>query len=123
MTDLPNLSPAAPRLPDRAALAPPRSTHPPCILLLSGSLRPRSMSRFLTQEAERLLRAFGCKTPIRKGDLDRPRRDQGCGNRGGNALRKQFDRPKRGKLLLGQLAQRHVVRRQHLPENRRLSFW
>ena len=32
------------------------STHPPRILLLYGSLRERSYSRFLTQEAARLLK-------------------------------------------------------------------
>lgn len=38
------------------------STHPPRILLLYGSLRERSYSRFLTQEAERLLNHFGAET-------------------------------------------------------------
>lgn len=40
------------------------STHPPRILLLYGSLRERSYSRFLTQEAERLLLHFGAETRI-----------------------------------------------------------
>lgn len=39
-------------------------THPPRILLLYGSLRARSYSRFAAQEAERLLRHFGCETRI-----------------------------------------------------------
>lgn len=40
------------------------STHPPHILLLYGSLRKRSYSRFLTLEAERLLKHFGAETRI-----------------------------------------------------------
>ncbi|WP_394713516.1 arsenical resistance protein ArsH [uncultured Roseibium sp.] len=39
-------------------------SHPPRILLLYGSLRERSYSRFLTQEAARLLRTFGAETRI-----------------------------------------------------------
>ncbi|MFG1423228.1 arsenical resistance protein ArsH [Roseixanthobacter liquoris] len=42
----------------------PPSTHPPRILLLYGSLRERSYSRFLTLEAERLLKHFGAETRI-----------------------------------------------------------
>jgi len=38
--------------------------HPPRILLLYGSLRDRSYSRFLALEAERLLRLFGAETRI-----------------------------------------------------------
>jgi arsenic resistance protein ArsH len=41
-----------------------RSTHRPRILLLYGSLRERSFSRFLTQEAARLLELMGCETRI-----------------------------------------------------------
>lgn len=40
------------------------STHRPRILLLYGSLRERSYSRFLTQEAARLLESFGAETRI-----------------------------------------------------------
>jgi arsenic resistance protein ArsH len=36
--------------------------HPPRILLLYGSLRDRSFSRLLAEEAERLLKAMGCET-------------------------------------------------------------
>ncbi|MGN7871912.1 arsenical resistance protein ArsH, partial [Paracoccus sp. 22332] len=54
--DLPNLSPEAIRQPDLPPV--PRATHPPRILLLYGSLRERSYSRFATLEAERLLRHF-----------------------------------------------------------------
>jgi len=52
-------------LPDLAKLAPPaRFTHPPRILLLYGSLRGRSFSRFLVEEAARLLRRFGAEARI-----------------------------------------------------------
>lgn len=40
------------------------STHPPRILLLYGSLRERSYSRLLTEEAARLLRRLGAETRI-----------------------------------------------------------
>jgi arsenical resistance protein ArsH len=40
------------------------STHAPRILLLYGSLRPRSFSRLLTFEAQRLLNALGAETRI-----------------------------------------------------------
>lgn len=63
MTDLSNLTDAA-RIPSLDDLLLARSTHPPRILLLYGSLRARSYSRFLTQEAERLLRHFGCETRV-----------------------------------------------------------
>lgn len=39
-------------------------THPPRILLLYGSLRQRSFSRFATEEAARLLQFFGAETRI-----------------------------------------------------------
>ncbi len=38
--------------------------HPPRILLLFGSLRERSFSRLLAEEAERILKAMGCETRI-----------------------------------------------------------
>jgi arsenic resistance protein ArsH len=51
--------------PDPARLEPTsRSTHPPRILLLYGSLRGRSYSRFLAEEAARLLRRMGAETRI-----------------------------------------------------------
>lgn len=40
------------------------STHPPRILLLYGSLRERSFSRFLAEEAARVLTSFGAETRI-----------------------------------------------------------
>ena len=65
MTDLPNLNPACAPSIDADSLSPPkRSTHPPRILLLYGSLRERSFSRFATQEAARLLTAFGAEPRI-----------------------------------------------------------
>ena len=60
--DLPNLSPDAIRQSSLPLVS--RATHPPRILLLYGSLRERSYSRFATLEAERLLRHFGCETRI-----------------------------------------------------------
>jgi arsenical resistance protein ArsH len=50
--------------PDSGRLVGSVSTHPPRILLLYGSLRERSYSRFLTQEAARLLQHFGAETRI-----------------------------------------------------------
>lgn len=41
-----------------------RATHAPRILLLYGSLRERSYSRLLTEEAARLLQAMGAETRI-----------------------------------------------------------
>lgn len=60
--DLPNLSPSAVHQPSIPTI--PRATHPPRILLLYGSLRERSYSRFAALEAERLLRHFGCETRV-----------------------------------------------------------
>ncbi|MDY7129243.1 arsenical resistance protein ArsH [Alcaligenes nematophilus] len=63
--DLPNLDEHAFNTLDMAELLPQaRATHPPRILLLYGSLRERSYSRFLTQEAARLLEAMGAETRI-----------------------------------------------------------
>jgi arsenic resistance protein ArsH len=39
-----------------------RATHPPRILLLYGSLRQRSFSRLLSEEAARILRCLGAET-------------------------------------------------------------
>ena len=64
-SDLPNLDAAQFHSPDPQRLfAPARATHPPRILLLYGSLRERSYSRLLTEEAARLLQALGCETRI-----------------------------------------------------------
>lgn len=53
------------RLPDRTTLsAPLNASHKPRVLLLYGSLRERSYSRFLTQEAARILEALGAHTRV-----------------------------------------------------------
>jgi len=53
------------RVPEMAKLqAPAPSAHAPRIALLYGSLRPRSFSRLLTEEAARLLQAMGAETRI-----------------------------------------------------------
>jgi arsenic resistance protein ArsH len=63
--DLPNVDAALFRKPDLQRLHPAtRATHPPRILLLYGSLRERSYSRLLTEEAARLLQALGAETMI-----------------------------------------------------------
>lgn len=65
LPDLPNIDadlfhrPAAEQLAQVAT-----SAHAPRILLLYGSLRPRSFSRLLTFEAQRLLDAMGADTRI-----------------------------------------------------------
>lgn len=51
-------------MPDTSLLRPHASSHRPRILLLYGSLRERSFSRFLTMEAARLLQALGAETRI-----------------------------------------------------------
>jgi arsenical resistance protein ArsH len=62
--DLPNLVPTAFEGPDPARLSAPAPTHKPRILLLYGSLRERSYSRFLTFEAQRLLDVMGAETRV-----------------------------------------------------------
>jgi arsenic resistance protein ArsH len=63
--DLPNIDPARLDLPAAERLAPPnRACHPPRILMLYGSLRERSFSRLLTEEAARILRHFGADVKI-----------------------------------------------------------
>jgi len=65
ISDLPNLSHHLFERPDNARFAGVgQSTHAPRILLLYGSLRPRSFSRLLTLEAQRLLHALGAETRI-----------------------------------------------------------
>jgi arsenic resistance protein ArsH len=63
--DLPNLRHEHVTVPDHDLLdARAKTTHPPRILLLYGSLRERSYSRFLTLEAERILQHFGAETRV-----------------------------------------------------------
>lgn len=65
LTDMPNLVPGAFRPTDTAPLAQPvRATHPPRILLLHGSLRARSFSRLLNEEAARVLTALGAEPRV-----------------------------------------------------------
>ena len=64
-SDLPDVDAGQFHQPDLQRLHPKaRTTHPPRILLLYGSLRERSYSRLLTEEAARLLQALGCETRI-----------------------------------------------------------
>lgn len=61
--DLPNLSPELFLVPSQAQLQSAKhAMHPPRILLLYGSLRERSFSRLLSEEAARLLNAMGAET-------------------------------------------------------------
>ncbi|ODS04027.1 NADPH-dependent FMN reductase [Methyloceanibacter marginalis] len=63
--DLPNVLDSALAMPDQRLLRPSRRpSHPPRLLMLYGSLRQRSYSRFLTLEAARLLEAFGAEVKI-----------------------------------------------------------
>ncbi len=63
--DLPNLDEQAFETPNLDNLLPKdRPDHPPRILLLYGSVRERSYSRLLTEEAARLLRKIGAETKI-----------------------------------------------------------
>jgi arsenical resistance protein ArsH len=66
MTNLPNLDYTLFAIPDaallQAAAKEAQPSHPPRILLLYGSLRERSFSRLLSEEAARLLTAMGCET-------------------------------------------------------------
>ncbi len=60
---LPNVDQTWLDVPTLDRLRVPRpSSHPPRFLLLYGSLRERSYSRFLAEEAARLLRRFGAET-------------------------------------------------------------
>ena len=63
--ELPNLDADHFCKPDLARLLPAeRATHPPRILLLYGSVRDRSYSRLVTEEAARLLHAMGAEPRI-----------------------------------------------------------
>jgi arsenic resistance protein ArsH len=63
MTDLPNIDQALFRKPNPEEIqANVLQNHLPRILLLYGSLRERSFSRLLAEEAERILTAMGCET-------------------------------------------------------------
>jgi len=63
MSEFPALQPQFLDTPTLQKLEPPAvSTHPPRILLLYGSLRERSYSRLLTEEAARILQRLGAET-------------------------------------------------------------
>ncbi|UTV58742.1 arsenical resistance protein ArsH [Burkholderia arboris] len=65
LNDLPQLDGDLFRVPDAAQLRPATpSTHPPRLLLLYGSLRERSFSRLLVEEAGRLLTAMGADVRV-----------------------------------------------------------
>jgi arsenic resistance protein ArsH len=65
ISNLPNINPAQLDMPTLDKLGPVGDlTHPPRILLLYGSLRERSFSRFLTEEAARILEHFGAEVKI-----------------------------------------------------------
>jgi arsenic resistance protein ArsH len=63
--DMPNIEPDSFRLPelDRLTL-PGEPDHAPRVLMLYGSLRERSYSRFLTLEAKRVLEALGAEVKV-----------------------------------------------------------
>jgi len=65
LDDLPNIQASAYRIPstDELVVKTP-SSHAPKILLLYGSLRERSFSRLVVEEAARILQSFGCETRI-----------------------------------------------------------
>jgi len=56
--------PAAFQVPDLTRLISPAIDHKPRILMLYGSLRERSYSRFLTVEGQHLLEAFGAEVRV-----------------------------------------------------------
>ncbi|KIC60855.1 NADPH-dependent FMN reductase [Brevundimonas nasdae] len=64
MTDFPALDPDFLDQPTLDRMQGMSLDHPPRFLLLYGSLRERSFSRLLIEEADRLLRSFGAETRI-----------------------------------------------------------
>lgn len=64
----PNLDKSAFSAPDISRLQADMTSHKPRILLLYGSVRERSYSRFLTLEAQRLLELMGAETRIYHAD-------------------------------------------------------
>jgi arsenic resistance protein ArsH len=65
IANLPNIKPDLLETPSIGKLAPVGDmSHPPRILMLYGSLRERSFSRFLTMEAARILEHFGAEVKI-----------------------------------------------------------
>lgn len=65
LLDIPNINSRQLDIPSITKLEPVGDlTHPPRILMLYGSLRERSFSRFLTYEAARILEHFGAEVRI-----------------------------------------------------------
>jgi len=65
IANLPNIRPEQFDIPNLDKLAQAGDlNHPPRILMLYGSLRERSFSRFLTEEAARILEQFGAEVKI-----------------------------------------------------------
>lgn len=65
LTDLPNIKGEHLAIPTMEQLAPVGDlSHPPRFLMLYGSLRERSFSRFLTEEAARVLEHLGAEVKI-----------------------------------------------------------
>lgn len=64
LSDMPNIDANCIQRPTIERLQATPSTHPPRILLLYGSLRERSYSRLVVEEAARLLQSFGAETRI-----------------------------------------------------------
>jgi len=65
ISNLPNINPDQLDMPTLEKLAQTGDLpHPPRILMLYGSLRERSFSRFLTEEAARILEHFGAEVKI-----------------------------------------------------------
>ena len=62
MTETPNIDDALlPGMDEAALLTPPHKTNAPRILILYGSLRPRSFSRLSAEEAARILSRLGAE--------------------------------------------------------------
>lgn len=65
LSDLPNVQEKLLDMPDMTKLAQQGElSHPPRILLMYGSLRERSFSRFLIYEAARILEHFGAEVKV-----------------------------------------------------------
>lgn len=63
--ELPNIDRNSLHLPETERLAlPGEPDHPPRVMMLCGSLRTRSYSRFLSQEAKRVLEALGAEVRL-----------------------------------------------------------
>jgi len=62
--DIPNVEAEHFRVPADSDMTAPSAEHPPRILLLYGSLRPRSFSRLVVEESARLLKAMGAEVRI-----------------------------------------------------------